>query len=114
MRGEGMKELTKIEETVLIAVWHLGEEAYGVNIKRRLKEVTGKDPLYSTLYTTFEQLVRKGYLDKRFGEPTAVRGGKRKVYFNITKNGFEALKAAFENQKAVWGGISEESFKGAV
>lgn len=106
-----MKDLTKIEETVLIAVWHLGEEAYGVRIKQRLKKMTGKEPLYSTLYTTFEQLVRKGYMDKRFGEPTAVRGGKRKVYFTITREGFEALKAAFENQKAVWGGITEKSFK---
>jgi len=109
-----MKDLTKIEETVLIAVWHLGEEAYGVNIKQRLKKMTGKEPLYSTLYTTFEQLVRKEYLDKRFGEPTAVRGGKRKVYFTITHEGFEALKAAFENQKSVWVGITDESFKGAV
>ena len=105
-----MKDLTKIEETVLIAVWHLGEEAYGVNIKQRLKKVTGKDPLYSTLYTTFEQLVRKGYLTKRFGEPTSVRGGKRKVFFHITKEGFDALRAAFEKQKAVWHGITEKSF----
>ncbi len=105
-----MKDLTKIEETILIAIWRLGEDTYGVRIKNHIKKATGKDYLYSTLYTTFEQLVRKGYVTKQFGAPTAVRGGKRKVFFCITDEGTEALKHAFEKQKAVWRGITEESF----
>ena len=106
-----MKDLTKIEETILIAIWRLGEEAYGVKIKRHIKKVSGKDTLYSTLYTTFEQLVRKGYVTKQFGEPMAIRGGKRKVFFRITNEGTRALKHAFEKQKVIWHGISEESFE---
>ena len=105
-----MKELTKIEETVLIAIWRLGDEAYGVNIKNQIKKSTKRDYLYSTLYTTLEQLVRKNYISKRFGEPTAVRGGKRKIFFLLTDEGLEALKNAFEKQKSVWHGIDEESF----
>ena len=105
-----MKELTKIEETVLIAIWRLGDEAYGVNIKNQIKKSTKRDYLYSTLYTTLEQLVRKNYISKRFGEPTAVRGGKRKIFFQLTDEGLVALKNAFEKQKSVWSGINEESF----
>ena len=51
------------------------------------------------------------HVTKRFGEPSAVRGGKRKVFFRISKAGMEALKHAFEKQKAVWDGISEDSFE---
>ena len=30
-----MKELTKLEEVVMIAIWNLGENAYGVKIKKK-------------------------------------------------------------------------------
>ena len=105
-----MKDLTKIEETVMIAVWRLGDDAYGVTIKKFIKKSTGREYLYNTLYTTLEQLVRKEYFSKRYSDPTPERGGKRKIFFNLTDEGFEALKVAFEKQKAVWNGISEESF----
>ena len=91
-----MKDLTKVEETVMVAVWRLGEEAYGVTIKNQIKEAIGREYLYSTLYTVLEQLVNKGYLTKRYGEPTAERGGKRKIFFSISETGFESLKQAFE------------------
>lgn len=106
-----MKELTKLEEVVMIAIWRLGDEAYGVEIKRKVKEILGKDYFYNTLYTTFLQLVQKRYITKHFGEPTSVRGGKRKVYFRLTKSGMEFLKKAFERQRKVWAGITSESFK---
>ena len=106
-----MKELTKLEEVVLISVWHLSDDAYGVNIKRKVREISGKEDFYNALYTTFTQLERKGFVVKHFGEPTAVRGGKWKVYFQLTKEGMAALVKAFERQSRVWGGITKESLK---
>ena len=106
-----MKSLTKAEETILLAVWRLNDDAYGVSIKQQIKKATSREYLYSTLYTTLEQLVRKGFLRKRYGEPTAVRGGKRKIYFGLTEGGLEALKGAYLNHKSVWRGITQESFK---
>ena len=106
-----MKELSKIEETVLIAIWKLKEEPYGVKIQEQIKAIARRDYLYSTLYTTLVQLVKKGYLVKGYGEPSAVRGGKRKIYFHLTEEGLNALKRAFDTQKSVWNGINEESFR---
>ena len=106
-----MKELTKIEETVILAIWRLGENAYGVEVHRDLERDADKPVNYSTLYATLEQMVRKGLISKHFGEPTAVRGGKRKVFFKPTPDGLAALKAAFDRQKAVWAGISDEAFE---
>jgi len=106
-----MKELSKLEETVLVVIWKLGDTAYGVNIKKQVNETTGKNYFYNTVYTTFEQLLRKGFITKHFGEPTAVRGGKRKVFFQITKEGMEALENAYERQNRVWYGITQESFR---
>lgn len=106
-----MKELSKLEETVLVVVWRLGENAYGVTVKKKIHEITGKNYFYNTVYTAFEQLLRKGFITKHFGEPTAVRGGKRKVYFQITEEGLEALEHAFKRQNKIWYGISQDSFR---
>jgi DNA-binding PadR family transcriptional regulator len=106
-----MKELTKLEELVMIAIWRLKDESYGVKIKNKVKEIGGREYFYNTLYTTFDQLTRKGYLTKHFGEPSAVRGGKRKVYFHITKEGIGALEMAFKRHNRVWAGISDGSFR---
>jgi DNA-binding PadR family transcriptional regulator len=106
-----MKELTKLEELVMLAVWRLKDEAYGVRIKSKVKEIGGKEYFYNTLYTTFDQLIRKGFLTKHFGEPSAVRGGKRKVYFQITREGRRALEIAFKRYSRVWAGITEQSFR---
>lgn len=110
-----MSELTKVEEIILLAIWNLKDDAYGVNIKNQIKKSAKREYLYSTLYTSLEQLVRKNFISKRFGEPTSVRGGKRKIYFDITEDGFEALKFAFQTQQSVWDGITDDSFsKGYV
>jgi PadR family transcriptional regulator PadR len=106
-----MKELTKLEELIMMAIWRLQDDAYGVEIKSKVKEIGGKEYFYNTLYTTFDQLTRKGYITKHFGEPSTIRGGKRKVYFHITKDGRAALENAFKRQSQVWAGITEESFR---
>ena len=106
-----MKDLTKLEEIVMISVWRLGDDAYGVKIKNDVKEIAGTEYFYNTLYTTFHQLVQKGYLSKHFGEPTAVRGGKRKIFFKLTPQGAKVLESAFDRQRRIWRGITKESFK---
>ena len=105
-----MTNLTKLEETVLLAIFRLGKDAYGVTIQNKIHEVGKGNLLYSTLYSALDQLVRKNYLDKKPGDPTPQRGGKRKIYFSLTKAGQKALKASFLNHKTVWKGITEESF----
>ncbi len=106
-----MKDLTKIEETILLAIMNLKNDAYGVTIKKRIMEVTGREYLYNTLYTSLEQLVKKGYITKRFGDPTPTRGGKRKIFFNLTETGIEALRESFVKTRLIWEGISEKTFE---
>lgn len=107
-----MIEMTKLEEIVLLAIWNLKEDAYGVNIKKTVHELMGKEYFYNTLYTTFDQLIRKELIIKGFGEPTPVRGGKRKVFFQLTKDGQRALNEAYKNQRRIWAGFAKESLFG--
>ena len=63
--------------------------------------------IYISILDFLEQLVKKDYVISYKGEPTAVRGGKRKVYYKITETGLEALRASKELQEKLWEGITE-------
>ena len=73
-----MKLLSRTEEFILLAVYYLKEDAYAVRIRKHLKEITSKSWSYGALFTSLEQMVRKGYLKSYLTEPLAVRGGRSK------------------------------------
>jgi len=97
-----MADLTKHEEILLISTLHLKENAYGVYIRRHIKETTGKQLNYGTLYRMLDQLVKKGFLERKEGESMPERGGRRKNYYTLTKYGVEALQDALALQKTLW------------
>lgn len=109
-----MKELTKAEELVLLTIWRMRDEAYGVAIKRKIQESTGKDLPYGTLYFILDQLATKEYLYKIPGQPTPERGGRSKTYYQLTTDGKEALKASLEMHQKVWGNLSILSFESGM
>jgi len=105
-----MKKLTINEEIFLIAIWYLKDDAYGVRIREKIKALTGTSLLLGTLYNTLDQLIKKGYVSTRKGEPTFQRGGHNKVYYSITKEGQVALRKARELHETLWKEIPENAF----
>lgn len=97
-----MKELTKAEEMVLMTIRRLDDQAYGVAIKRKIQETTGKAIPYGTLYFILDQLTAKEYVNRTKGDPTPERGGRRKIYYSLSTEGMQALKTSFELQRKVW------------
>ncbi len=105
-----MKVLTIHEQILLLAIWRLKDNAYGVRIRQSVAEETDMVYTYGTLYSSLEQLVKKGYVSKTIGEATAERGGRRKIYYNVSKEGMTALKEAKELQNTLWNGIPDMIF----
>ena len=105
-----MNELSKAEEMILLAVWRLGKNAYGVSIRRHIIEVTGKDYTYGTLYGLLRQLAFKGFVRKRLGDSTPEKGGRRKTFFDVTLEGVLELKKAIALHRQVWKDLDEYSF----
>jgi len=97
-----VKKLTINEQIFLIAILHLKDDAYGVKIQKKIRELTGTSLLFGTLYNTLENLVRKGYVSTKKGEPTAQRGGNNKIYYSLTDEGILALQKAHELQQSLW------------
>jgi DNA-binding PadR family transcriptional regulator len=102
-----MKELTKAEETLLLAILRLKNNAYGVAIKQNIQKTTGKALPYGTLYFILEQLRKKGYVKRFTGESKPERGGRSRIYYSLTSEGSKALKHAYKMQQKVWNGYAE-------
>jgi PadR family transcriptional regulator PadR len=94
--------LSRWEEVYLLSIWQLKDSAYGVTIKKQVAKKTGKRLSYGGLYFTLAQLVKKGLVNKKPGEPTKKRGGRRKFYYTLTEKGKKALQATYFHQKALW------------
>ena len=76
---------------LLLAVIHLGDEAYGVPISRQLEVSRGREVSVGSVYAALERLEAKGLVTSSLGEPTPERGGKAKRYFRITKEGLRQV-----------------------
>jgi PadR family transcriptional regulator PadR len=102
-----MKDLTKIEEILLVAIWQLKENAYGVKIRQHVSKITGKELTYGHLYSALNQLVTKKYVLKSLGQISARRLGRPRIYHSISPEGISALRAAKEMNERLWSGISQ-------
>jgi len=109
--GVKMKELTMSQLILLLSVWRLESNAYGVTIRKELARVTGRKYPYGTLYSLLDQLHKKGFVAKCIGDPTSKRGGRRKILYHVTRSGREALRTTRELQDTLWKGIPKGSFQ---
>jgi DNA-binding PadR family transcriptional regulator len=100
-----MIALTLNELTILLTILRLGDDAYGVKIKEQLSDQTEKDWNYGAMYCLLDQLVKKNLLKRISGDPTHIRGGRRKIYYRITTAGVRALEAARQQHESLWRGF---------
>ncbi len=108
-----MKEyqLGEFEEIVLLTVAILHGDAYGVSIKQEIETRLERSVSVSALQTALRRLEKKDYLKSSFGEATAVRGGKRKRYFSVTKIGKAALDHSKETRMKLWSAIPNVTYE---
>jgi DNA-binding PadR family transcriptional regulator len=97
-----MNILTLNEEMLLTAISHLEDNAYGVTIMAKIREISPKKIVFGTLYNSLDKLAKKGYVIATTGEPSPERGGRRKIYYTLTKKGKTALEKTREFHKTLW------------
>ena len=86
-----MKLLSRQEEIVLLAIWKLKGNAYGVAIREYISEITEKYWSIGAIYVPLDRLVEKGLVMTHQGKPVERRGGRSKRYYEITPEGMKAL-----------------------
>ena len=106
-----MKLLSRNEEIILLAVWRLEGDAFGISIRDQVSEATGYEWSLGAIYVPLDKLTRKGYIAKSYSRPEARRGGRSKVLYHLTPRGREALRTVREIQTSVWKGIPGHAFE---
>jgi PadR family transcriptional regulator PadR len=101
-----MKLLSRIEEIVLLAVLRLGADAYGLTICREVGRVTEKEWLVGAIYAPLARLHKNGHIEIRPGPPGSDTVENRRVYYQVTPRGLDALEETRRITARGWVGLA--------
>jgi PadR family transcriptional regulator, regulatory protein PadR len=94
------------EQAVLLALIHLGKDAYGRAILNEIQVRLRRDVTAGAVYATLERLEGKGLATSRLALGTAIRGGRARRYFVPTGAGVRALNDARSATESLWQGLA--------
>ena len=97
-----MKTITRKEEMILLSIINLQEDAYLIAIQNHLSTITEKKVSLTSVHLPLSRLEKIGLISAKFGEATAVRGGRRKKIYRVTNAGFEALEEHKKISDTLW------------
>ena len=100
-----MKFLSRIEEILLLAIWKLQDNAYGMSIRNLVAKETGISWLSGAIYAPLGRLLKNGYVSSTKGEATPERGGRHKIYYHLTLKGRQELVEIQKVNNTIWMGI---------
>ncbi len=97
--------LGEFEQLVMLALVRLGQEAYGMTVRRELEATSGRSVSIGSVYATLDRLEEKGYLSSSVGDPEPVRGGRGRRTFKIEPKGRLALLRSRDLLAKMWDGV---------
>jgi DNA-binding PadR family transcriptional regulator len=83
--------LSELDLFVLLALQRLGDDAYGVAIRREIEQHGGRRAWIGPVYTSLDRLAQRGLLESWLTDPLPVRGGRARKHFRLTRAGERAL-----------------------
>jgi DNA-binding PadR family transcriptional regulator len=102
-----MAWLSRIEEVLLLAIWKLNDEAYGIAIRRQVETDTGISWLSEAIYAPLSRLKDKGYVESLRAAKSSDRGGRPRIYYRLTPSGLDRLISVQEINRALWYGVPD-------
>jgi PadR family transcriptional regulator PadR len=92
--------LGALEEQILVAVLRV-KDGYGMEIRREIERVTGRDLAIGAVYATLDRLEAKGFvISRRIRED----GGSRRL-FALCTDGAKALAETHALRERLWAGV---------
>lgn len=98
--------LGEFEQALLLAIVHLGDNAYGVTIRQEIERRTDREVAIGALYTSLDRLERKGLVTSTMSEPTAERGGRSRRHYRLRPAGATALRQSRARLDRLWDGLT--------
>lgn len=106
MKSRAADPLGSFEEQVMLAVIRTGAEAYGMNVRRELERVTGRDVTIGSVYITLDRLEAKRLVASARTSGSGEAPSRR--VFSVTRSGRQALEATKGVRERLWAGVRLE------
>jgi PadR family transcriptional regulator PadR len=100
-----MNYLTRIEEILLLSIWKLRDNAYGISIREQVEKDTGVSWLSGAIYAPLNRLKKSGYIAARPAKGPGECGGRPRIYYTLTPRGREELGAIQAMNRELWAGV---------
>lgn len=97
--------LGEFEQMVLLAILHVGDDAYGVPIVDEIERRTGRSVSRAAVYVTLRRLEGKGLVASWMSDPTPERGGKARRCVRVAPEGVRLLRDSRLAMDRMWGGL---------
>ena len=104
---EQMQQLGYLEETVLLLIMMMEDDAYGFTVSEAYRDHTGKAISISAIHTVLSRLEKKGLIQSEMRGATEERGGRRKRIFVPTSDGKEVITSLKESRQKLWSQIPD-------
>lgn len=105
MWKKAVPAVADIEQVVMLALLRLQDDAYGISVRDAIEARIGRAVALSSVYAALERLETKGLVRSWMGEPTALRGGRRKKHFALQPRGRAALARAHHDYQSLVEGL---------
>ena len=105
-----MEAIGTLEEIILMILLKQ-EECHGVEVAQTYESVMQKTISLPAIHVVLKRMEKKGWVDSKFGEPSAQRGGRRKRIYWATPAGYYAIKEMQEAKTRLWASIVQPKFK---
>ena len=97
--------LGEVEHHVLLALLHLGGEAYSAPIVLELEERSGRTVSPAAVYIALRRLEDKGLVTSRKESKPPEGGGRRRRVFTISDTAVEQLRLSRQRFERLWKGL---------
>lgn len=100
--------LGSLEEQVMLAVVRTADQAYGMNVRREIEMVTGRDMTIGSIYATLDRLEAKGLVTST--RIAAADGTSRRI-FAVTPPGAHSLAQTRLLRDRLWVGVDVHALR---
>jgi PadR family transcriptional regulator PadR len=90
-----------LEEQILVAVIRTGADAYGMEVRREIERVTGREMAIGAVYSTLDRLEAKGLLKSA----RVMVDDQSRRRFELTRIGAHALNETRAMRERLWRGV---------
>lgn len=95
-----MAHLGEFEQLILFAIYHLGDDAYGIAIRDFIEARTGRVPASGAIYTALSRLEERG-LVAAAGASAPSGPGRPRKHYRLQPEGARSLVEAYETMSAM-------------